>query len=328
MSKVDTILDTLEVTSDFFSSKSAETQYYKGLQKYKTNEKIYSIIDYLGGDEDQKRYWKTYHCNRIILQEGSVLRGSLCRKKWCTHCARIKTAELTNGYQKPLEDLGNLYFITLTRPNVKGSKLKSEIKKMIKCFQRIKDNMRKNYGMKIEGLRKIEVTYNQNNDTYHPHFHFIQSNYAHSQQLLQMWVDSNPTAKKIAQDIRPIDSNGFKELFKYATKETTKSGEQYSGEVLHTIYDSLEGIRAYQTYGSLRKIKEPAEEKTEVNECNFLPHQTEVWEYSQHEKTWVDTYSNLMINTNFIENELSRKKREGKAKNSKSFSQKSYHTIN
>ena len=62
---------------------------------------------------------------------------------------------MTNAYKEPLMNLGNLYFVTLTRPNVKGRELKSEIKKLIKGFQKVKDNMRKNYKMKLEGMRKI-----------------------------------------------------------------------------------------------------------------------------------------------------------------------------
>ncbi|MFM7853912.1 MAG: protein rep, partial [Flammeovirgaceae bacterium] len=115
--------------------------------------------------------------------------GSLCRKRWCTHCCRIKTAEMTNAYKKPLQELEALYFVTLTRPNVKGRELKSEIQKLIKGFQTIKDNMRKTYGMKLQGMRKLEVTYNDVTDSYHPHFHLIQNDRIHAEKLVELWLN-------------------------------------------------------------------------------------------------------------------------------------------
>jgi len=309
-------LDTLETTSDFISNKSHERQYHKALQKFNTNLKLRRIIDTLTHAQDTKKYWKTYHCNSVLLQNGNVFKGSLCRKRWCTHCCRIKTAEMTNAYKEPLMNLGPLYFVTLTRPNVKGRELKSEIKKLIKGFQKVKDNMRKNYKMKLEGMRKIEVTYNETTDTYHPHFHLIQSNLVHAEKLKELWLEVFPSASSSAQDIRDIDTTNeksFIELFKYATKENTSDGKQYSGAVLNTIYSSLEGMRIYQTYGSVRKsVKEPTEAKTETRNFDWVKSQCEVWEFVHEQKDWVDTYGNKLVNT--LEHEQSTKRPAEKRK--------------
>lgn len=181
-------LDTLEITSDFVKEKTHVSQYHKALRKHSTIKKLITIIDVLKSPAQRKKYWQTYHCQRVLLQDGNSFSGSLCRKRWCAHCSRIKTAEMTNGYKQPLLNLGSLYFVTLTRPNVKARQLNSEISKMVKGFQRIKDNLRKNYDIKLNGIRKIEVTYNENTDTYHPHFHFIQSDYKHATILQELWL--------------------------------------------------------------------------------------------------------------------------------------------
>jgi hypothetical protein len=303
-------LDTLEITSDFSFSKSEESLIRRGIRKHNTNAKLMSIIDVVKDKKRVKTYWKTYHCNHALLQNGTLLSGSLCRKRWCTHCCRIKTAEMTNAYKEPLLNLGNLYFVTLTRPNVKGRELKSEIKKLIKGFQAIKDNMRKTYGMKLEGMRKIEVTYNENTNTYHPHFHLIQSNLIHAEKLTELWLNYFGNSKSIAQNITAIDTrneNSFIELFKYATKETTKDGKQYSGIVLDTIYSSLEGIRIYQTYGSIKKQKQPIEEKIEKAEFSWLNPKQEIWVFEQRLKTWTNAYHHQLVNT--LEYEYNRKQR-------------------
>jgi plasmid rolling circle replication initiator protein Rep len=300
-------LDTLVLTSDYNSKKSLETQYYKALRKYKTNQKVISIIDTLQSAEQKKKYWRTWHCNEVILQNGSVFRGSLCRKMWCTHCNRIKAYELTEAYKEPLRSLGQLYFVTLTRPNVKGRQLKSEVQKLIKAFQKIKDNLRKNYKVKLCGMRKLEVTYNEETDTYHPHFHFIQSNLHHSELLQELWLKQFTNASIKAQDISYVDAENeksFIELFKYATKETTKEGKQYTGEVLHTIYSALEGQRKIQTYGSIKKVKAPKEAKDETNNFSWIEPNEEIWIYDNEQKDWLTASNEKLINTLEIEKNI------------------------
>lgn len=313
------LLDTLETTSDFGFSKTSESLARRGIRKFNTNQKLMSIIDAVKDKKRVKTYWSTYHCNHALLQNGSLLSGSLCRKRWCTHCCRIKTAEMTNAYKKPLQELGPLYFVTLTRPNVKGRELKSEIKKLIKGFQTIKDNMRKTYGMKLQGMRKLEVTYNEVTDSYHPHFHLIQNDLIHAEKLVELWLNYFDNSKAIAQDIRPIDTkneNSFIELFKYATKETTKNGKQYTGAVLDTIYSSLEGLRIYQTYGSIKKQKEPAEATTESVKFHWLQPRLEIWTFENEIKTWINAYGEQIVNT--LEYENGRKKESRKKENRRS----------
>ena len=293
-------LDTLETTSDCSRTKTHVSLYAQVMRKHTTNQKLKSIIDTISDKLIKKKYWNTYHCNRVLLQEGNTFKGSLCRKRWCAHCCRIKTAEMTNGYKQPLQELGSLYFVTLTRPNVKARQLSAEIKKMTKGFQRIKDNLRKNYGIKLNGIRKIEVTYNEIEDTYHPHFHFIQSDYNASMKLQELWLAQFSNAKLIAQDVRAINTNNddsFIELFKYATKETTKSGKQYTGEVLHTIYSALEGKRIYQTYGKLKKIKEPLEAKSDASQITWIEQNDSIWLFEDDLIDYVDDDGQELVMT-------------------------------
>jgi plasmid rolling circle replication initiator protein Rep len=304
-------LDTLEVTLDYFKDKTHAKQYYKAIRKFKTSSKILSIVDTLKDEQATKTYWKSYHCNSVLLQDNYTFKGSLCRKRFCTECNRIKTAELTNGYKQPMLELGKLYFITLTTPNVKGSELKKEIKKMIKAFQLIKNNIRKTYKIKINGIRKIEITYNQESNTYHPHFHLIQDNLNASNLIQALWIKQFPKASIKAQDIREInstDESAFIELFKYATKETNSKGAIYSGEVLHTIYSSIQGIRIYQTYGSIKKVKAPIEAKQNDIELDFIEPKQDIWIFEQDKKDWINAEYIPLVNTLEIETTLQTKK--------------------
>jgi hypothetical protein len=301
--------NTLETTLDWVGGKAHEKQYYKGIRKFKTIQKIHSIIDTLKSEGDRKKYWKTFHCQNIIIQQGDTFKGSLCRKRWCTECSRIKTAELTNAYKQPMLDLGALYFVTLTIPNVTANNLRKDIKRMIKAFQLIKNNIRKTHKIKINGIRKIEITYNETANTYHPHFHLIQDNAHASDLVLDLWLNQFPKAKSVAQDIRKIDTNNeqsFIELFKYATKETTKEGKQYSGEVLHIIHKSIEGLRIYQSYGVVKKVKEPIEKQIEEVKFTHIPTQDELWKHEGID--WATANGQLMTNGVEIQKQLKLKR--------------------
>lgn len=257
-------LDKLELTSDYFINKSHENQYNKGIAKYCQNRKVDRLID-ATNKQERKKYAKTYHCNRVLLQNGNSVIGSLCRKRWCSHCSRIKTAELINGYLTPLINLSkedNLYLVTLTAPTCEQRQLRSEIRKRLKAFQRVKDNMRQRYNMKLNGYRKIEVTFSKGK--YHPHLHLIVQGYAEAETLRTLWLNQFKTASIKANDIRQIEVsesnvNALKEVFKYATKQAIK--DETTAEAEDHIYECLEGLRIFQPYGKLRKVKEPKKQK-------------------------------------------------------------------
>ena len=179
-------------------------------------------------------------------------------------------------------------------------------------------------------MRKLEVTYNEETNTYHPHFHFIQSDYSHAKLLQELWLSQFSNASIKGQDIREIDSSNeksFIELFKYATKETTKDGKQYTGEVLHTIYSALEGIRIFQTYGSIKKIKEPTEAKSESNKFEWIEPKYEIWAYVQDQKDWLTAKNEKLVNTLELENRIqNERKTEIQRTNKKRWSLHQAHT--
>ncbi len=311
--KTSTTLDTLEVTSDFFISKSHETLYWSTLRKHFTIQSNLQLID-VAPKVWKEKYWKAYHCKNILLQDGNKLKGSLCRKRWCQNCNRIKTAELVNAYSKPLQELqkeDDLYLITLSSKTIKEKRLRFEIDRRYKAFTRIKDNLRKNYGIQLIGCRKLEVTYNQEKDWYHPHFHFIQKGKKEAEMLLKLWYTHNPLAGKQGQDITLIDANSPKaliEVFKYATKEVAK--EEFSALALHNIYKAIDGKRVFQTYGKLKKVDEVKEAKEEVNEADFIKPNYEIWEYNISLKDYVNSYDQDLIGTKQIEFDIDEKEQK------------------
>lgn len=280
-----TNLDTLETT--WLKSKVSLTKsaYYK----HKTNDKIQLLVDATKDVKWKSRYWNTWHCKNVLLQNNGTISGKLCRNKWCRNCNRIKTAEMTNGYKQPLQDLGSLHFITLTAPTCFKHELKEEINKRIKAFTLCKNNLRKNHSMKINGLRKLEVT--ATNSKFHPHFHIILSGKDESEALVKEWLKRFPKASGKAQNIKSVtaNENSFIEIFKYATKDITT--DKGSAEQEHSIYEAMFGVRSIQTFGTIRKIKIPIEDKVETItfEENYYNGEAEIWLYSQSKMDWISS---------------------------------------
>tara|TARA_Y100000589_G_C27157043_1_gene631227 strand:+ start:724 stop:1737 length:1014 start_codon:yes stop_codon:yes gene_type:complete len=303
----DTTLDTLEVTSDFFLSKSHQNLYWSTLRKHSTIQSNMQLID-VAPKVWKDKYWKAYHCQDILLQDGNTLRGSLCRKRWCQNCNRIKTAEMIKGYSKPLQELqkeDDLYLITLTSKTVKGKRLRHEIERRYKAFTRIKDNLRRNHNIKLVGCRKLEVTYSKKHDWYHPHFHFIQKGKREAEMLLKYWYKHNPLAGHKGQDITLIDSNNTSnlvEVFKYATKQI--ADDETTAKALHNIFVAIDGKRVFQTYGKLRKVKEVKEAKEQIENADFIMFGYDIYRYDKDEIDYTNAYNSKLLNTQEIRNKL------------------------
>lgn len=139
----------------------------------------------------------------------------------------VKVATMINYISSELTT--ELYFITLTIPNVPIDELPQAIEDMNKKFKSITTNKKfKEFG--VSYIKKIESTYNGKINEAHPHFHFIFKcnkeeidefyNY-----LLSQWFKKYPLAKRIAQDMKELDmSNPLKAAQEVATY-TAKSSD-------------------------------------------------------------------------------------------------------
>lgn len=299
-------LDTLELTTENFQSKTHESLCRTAFRKQKTNSTIYSLIDVTTDVKMRSKYWETYHCKNVLLQQGESVIGSLCRNRWCMNCNRIKTAEMVNGYSAPLLELGNqdeLYFVTLTAPTIKADKLTTEIRKYIKVFQQCQDALRKQK-IKLNGMRKLEVTYNETDDKYHPHFHLIQQGKHESECLQKEWVKRFSKQPKKAsnkgQNIQLVTNleKGCLELFKYATKDSVK--DTTPPFALDVIYQSLRGVRIYQPYGKIRKVPKPIEKTDDKFTLDFIPPRNEIWVFDESRIDWVNGSNENLVETERI----------------------------
>lgn len=263
----------------------------------------------------KKSYWISYNCCRELKQEGNTLTGRYCNYRWCSVCNRIRTAKLIIGYKKPLEELKDKRFVTLTLPNCKENELVETLDFMQKTVDDIREmfKKRKKRGQSdgLVGLRKLECTYNWRDDTYHPHFHFVIQGEEIAKQFYESWLqrvsDRYKTikdthgdfytiekirhaheVKKKGKSCHIVECDGEEvELFKYFTKMVSKTdkGFQTFTKSLDTIFQAMQGRRVFQPMG-LKKdvseniddiISEPIEDLKEDFIC---------WKWNKND--WVD----------------------------------------
>ena len=226
-----------------------------------------------------KSYWQTYWCNKVILQDGVTTKSKYCNQRWCMVCNRIRTARLINGYADQLKGLNNPYFVTLTTRNVPAEDLLETLNQMAKDLTRCKDTLRKQ-GIKLIGIRKIEVTYNEERDDYHPHYHLIIDGCSQSFKLVSEWLTKHPkTATIKGQDLRYADVGAPVELFKYFTKMLSKSGH-FHAKPMDVIFQAMKGKRVFQPFGGIRRCSEDVEVEREKT-IDWKQPQTEIWTYER-----------------------------------------------
>lgn len=244
------------------------------------------------------QYWQTYHCAKVLRGDGTgKIVGRYCGKRWCMVCNAIRAAQNTATYAPIIDTWQDVYFVTLTVPNVSGDELREAISGMFRTFTRIKDRLRKRGqrgGQRFKGLRKLETTYNPIFDDYHPHFHVLVEGKEVAEDLLSAWLDTYPEAVRKAQDIRKADEGAKTELFKYFTKVLTKTPDGETAiyaDAMDIIFNAVSGMRIFQPFG-FKAAKEMTEAGTfEINQADV----NQVFEWQDEIHDWVDTETGELL---------------------------------
>ena len=178
--------------------------------------------------------------------------GNFCNNRFCPFCSWLKakrTAFELLELIKVVEYTEKLafIFITLTVPNVTRESLREEIENFNKSFKRLfqtEEFKAFNKGF----IRKLEVTYNEERNDYHPHFHLVVAvnksyfksrDYMSKRRLLELWqrATRNPAITQV--DIKPVKMGSIKEVMEIATYSAKQSELYSSKEVFDGFYEGL-----------------------------------------------------------------------------------------
>lgn len=243
----------------------------------------------------EKSYKLSERCSQEITETAGKLTSLYCGCRWCLVCARMRTARLLQGYMPAIEAMGDKYFVTLSRPSVVASELEGEIHYYIRTVQLIQRHLREKRKLEYSSLRKIECTYNEVKNTFHPHFHIIFDNFQAADLFLGEWLERMPTAQlDKGNQILPCDNKTALELFKYftkvvsKTKSTAKLGTVATDYRIHlvaldTMFVAMRGVRTFQPCGVIKAVSEEIEAEQALesgrDEVNF-------WKWLNHD--WVN----------------------------------------
>lgn len=245
----------------------------------------------------QKQYKLSEKCAGSLTETPGKLTSLYCGSRWCLVCSRIRTSKMIAGYLPAIEAMPEKWFLTLSRPNVKKSKLEAERKYYIAAAQLVVRYLREKLKLKFSFIRKLECTYNADCDTYHPHFHFIIDSEIAAQAFLDNWLLRNNTAKlNKGNDLRKADNDSVGELFKYFTKVVSKSKTGTAGDyqihlsALDTMFVALRGARTFQAGGLIKTISEDIEPTEALESGRF---NVDFWQWSGFDWVSRDTAQTL-----------------------------------
>lgn len=248
----------------------------KGLQK-RARSKWYTIaivsrLRYLENTILRKYYSHAWNCNNKLYQDGQKISARYCNTRACNVCTRIRTAKLMNGYVDQILQLGDIEFVTLTVPNCTADDLDIVVDNILKQIVLVIRNLREKKGIKISGIRKLEITYNVSTNTFHPHLHLLVDKNSGSL-IVDEWLKRMPTSKRQGwdykkkmmvdlQDVRKADKNSLSEIFKYTTKVIVSKKGQMDVYIqpLNRILECLYKRRCFQPFGIVKMVSEDVDE--------------------------------------------------------------------
>lgn len=199
----------------------------------------------------------------------SLHSGNFCHDRLCPICSWLQARKKAYELLVLLDFIKIKYqyefiFLTLTAPNVPADKLKNEINDFNKSFERLTKS--KEFTMISNGfIRKLEITYNAEKDTYHPHFHVIVAvnksyfksrNYLSREKFLELWKRSKRDNTITQVDVKKVKMNSIKEVMEIATYSAKHKDILTNGkEVFSTFYSSLYKKKIFAYSGIFKEVK-------------------------------------------------------------------------
>ena len=235
---------------------------------YKTKKiKNQVLQEFIKNKVSEKNLNRIHECGSFLLfhtderkEKKRLVHSNSCKNRFCAMCAyknARKDAMKISIMLKYLENNCQFLFLTLTSPNVTSDNLSEEIKEYNEAFKRM-TKLKPFLGAVVGYVRKLEITFNNDTNTYHPHFHvllavkknYFSNNYIKRDTWLEMWQKAKRDESITQVDVRKLDmKKGVAEIAKYSSKD---SDYLISQEIFDVMYKALKG-RQIITYNGVFK---------------------------------------------------------------------------
>lgn len=287
------------------------------LNTYKVLEIVgndYTFQNY-GADDYNDHYSKLLNCGTMLTFAKEIKGNStpvyhlthsnFCRQRICPMC-QFRKAEKTFAEMLQVTDLleqdgYRFLHMVLTIPNCNdGSDLIDGISRLYKGFGKFWAN--KDIKKAFKGaLRCLEVSYNYENDTFHPHLHCLvvvkksyfndTKVYLNYDKIREIWTKSInfKTGHLLQVYIRAMkvgDKKGVAEVCKYCMKPLNldKGEEWQHSRMLLTMWHTLKGTRFVQKYGVIKEYYKKIcidDELTESVDTSNMEKTTVLWDFEK-----------------------------------------------
>ena len=210
-------------------------------------------------------------------KDNKIVKANFCKNRLCPVCNRRYSAQkwlkMKNITEKIKIEFKPVFaFLTVTVKNVTSAALNSEISKLMKSIDRMhKTALWKNNVLGF--FRSLEITYNADTNTYHPHYHYVLALHEHytgnmvsTYEWRKLWERSarlDYTSQINIQLINEDLDGGIAEVAKYAVK--ISSVIKHGKEPLKTIIQAIKGRRLI-SYGGVMKTYAKEFDKVENTE--------------------------------------------------------------
>lgn len=260
-----------------YKTKKIKNQALQKIIRNKVSKEMFQRIEYCGS-------FLEFHSD-ITGEVKKLVKANNCENRFCPICAYKKArkeALKLSVLIKSLEKDYKFLFLTLTAPNVTSDNFEEEIKEYNKSFKRFSELKSFKYAV-VGYVRKLEITYNHELKTYHPHFHvllavkknYFSNNYIKRDEWLEMWKSAKRDNTITQVDVRKLDlsldDKGILEIAKYSAKDSDYLKSQ---DIFDVIYKALKGKRLI-TYNGV--FKESVKEFKKGNLDNYI--ETDMTEY-------------------------------------------------
>ena len=261
-----------------YKTKKIKNQVLQKIIRNKVSKEMFQRIEYCGS-------FLEFHSD-ISGEVKKLVKANNCENRFCPICAYKKArkeALKLSVLIKSLEKDYKFLFLTLTAPNVTSDNLGDEIKLYNESFKRL-TKLKPFMSAVVGYVRKLEVTYNHDLETYHPHFHillavknsyFSGAYYIKRDEWLEMWKSAKRDDTITQVDVRKLDlsldDKGILEIAKYSAKDSDYLKSQ---DIFDVIYKALKGKRLI-TYNGV--FKESVKEFKKGNLDNYI--ETDMTEY-------------------------------------------------
>ena len=212
-----------------------------------------------------KKYYRVLDCSTFlefgVTKSSSLklLNANFCKVRLCPMCSWRRSLKIFGQVSKVMDYVEANYnyryiFLTLTVKNCYGEELKDILDLMTKSFNKLSE--RKAFKQAIKGyFRSLEITYNKEDDTYHPHFHLIlavNKNYFTDDKVYlsqnnwtRLWKESLKVDYIPIVDVRRVKSKdkSFSKVIAEIAKYTVKSEDflikKEDGKINETLTDQV-----------------------------------------------------------------------------------------